>query len=126
MSTSSHSDLWGKAKPRTDEGPQYHPLALHCLDVAACADAILAREPEATRQRMAATLGLAWGEARAWLLIAVASHDLGKASPGFQAKWPNLLDQTGLSFRVLKYQHQSCLHQSNSFCAGFAREKLAK
>ncbi len=97
MSTSSHSDLWGKAKPRTDEGPQYHPLALHCLDVAACADAILAREPEATRQRMAATLGLAWGEARAWLLIAVASHDLGKASPGFQAKWPNLLDQTGLS-----------------------------
>ncbi|WP_294262679.1 CRISPR-associated endonuclease Cas3'' [Propionivibrio sp.] len=93
----SASHLWGKAKPTTDDRPQYQPLSYHCLDVAACADAILMREPEATRARMAAILGLEWDEARAWLLLVVACHDLGKACPGFQAKWPILLDQTGLS-----------------------------
>jgi CRISPR-associated endonuclease/helicase Cas3 len=60
------------------------------FDVAAAADAILAREPESTRQRMAAILGLAWTEARPWLLLLIACHDLGKACPGFQCKWENL------------------------------------
>jgi CRISPR-associated endonuclease/helicase Cas3 len=55
------------------------------------------REPEATRARMGAILGLEWDEARAWLLLVVACHDLGKACPGFQAKWPDLLGLTGLS-----------------------------
>ncbi|HZA28094.1 MAG TPA: HD domain-containing protein [Gammaproteobacteria bacterium] len=26
---------WGKAKPDREDGPQYHPLPYHCLDVAA-------------------------------------------------------------------------------------------
>lgn len=89
--------LWGKARPSTDGGPLYQPLFYHCLDVAACADAILMREPDSTRERMAAILGLEWGEARAWLLLVVACHDLGKACPGFQSKWPTLLALTGLS-----------------------------
>ena len=63
------------------------------LDVAASADAILAREPESTRSRMAACLGMEWEEARPWLLLVIACHDLGKACPGFQCKW---LDMTGL------------------------------
>jgi CRISPR-associated endonuclease/helicase Cas3 len=60
------------------------------LDVAASADAILAREPESTRKRMAAILGMEWKDARAWFLLTIACHDLGKACPGFQCKWKNM------------------------------------
>jgi CRISPR-associated endonuclease/helicase Cas3 len=68
------------------------------LDVAASVDAILAREPESTRKRMAAVLGMGWEDARAWLLLVSACHDLGKACPGFQCKWPVLVSLTGLRF----------------------------
>ncbi|MBK8958605.1 MAG: hypothetical protein IPM80_09260 [Proteobacteria bacterium] len=39
--------LWAKSSRSDDE--RWHPLVLHLLDVAACADAILAREPERRR-----------------------------------------------------------------------------
>ena len=48
---------------------------------------------------MAAVLGLPWEEAKPWLLILIACHDLGKACPGFQCKWmgsSTLLAQAGL------------------------------
>lgn len=83
--------LW--AKTGKDGDAKWHPLILHLLDVAASADAILAREPESTRSRMAACLGMEWLNARPWLLFVIACHDLGKACPGFQCKW---LDMTGL------------------------------
>ena len=86
--------LWAKTSTNNDKS--WHPLLLHMLDVAASADAILAREPESTRKRMAAILGLEWDKARAWLLLVIACHDLGKACPGFQSKWPELLALTGL------------------------------
>jgi len=79
---------WAKTSKGVDG--RWHPLILHMLDVAASAGAILEREPESTRERMAATLGMKWEDARAWLLLVVACHDLGKASPGFQCKWENL------------------------------------
>ena len=75
--------LWAKTSP---EG-SYHPLILHLLDVAACADAILEREPLATRERFAQILKLEWIHARPWILTIAACHDLGKACPGFQCKW---------------------------------------
>ena len=93
---SSLFDYWGKTRQDGDTWT-WHPLVYHCLDVAACADAILAREPESTRERVATIFGLDWENARAWLLLVVACHDLGKACPGFQAKWPNLLPLSGLS-----------------------------
>lgn len=62
------------------------------LDVAACVDTILAREPESTRKRMAEIFGLPWEDARSWILLIIACHDLGKACPGFQCKWANLSD----------------------------------
>ncbi|MFQ5510029.1 MAG: CRISPR-associated helicase Cas3' [Leptospirillia bacterium] len=86
--------LW--AKTTETGGPTWHPLALHMLDVAASSDAILAREPETTRLGMAAILDMTWDEARPWLLLVIACHDLGKASPGFQCKWRNM---TGLATR---------------------------
>lgn len=94
MNTSSHPYVWAKTS-KNDDGT-WHPLILHMLDVAACAEAILAREPESTRERIASVLGLQWEAARPWLLLVIACHDLGKACPGFQAKWPVLLDRTGL------------------------------
>ena len=80
--------LWAKTS-RNNDG-RWHPLILHMLDVAASAEAILGREPESTRTRMAAVLGLEWEQARPWLLFLVGCHDLGKACPGFQCKWMNL------------------------------------
>ena len=80
--------IWAKTSKSGAAG--WHPLVLHVLDVAASADAILAREPEATRNRIGAVLGLEWQEARPWILLVVACHDLGKACPGFQCKWENL------------------------------------
>lgn len=84
--------FWGKTSKLM--GPifrRWHPLILHMLDVAACADAVLEREPSSTRKRMGAILGMTWEEARPWLLLVIACHDLGKACPGFQCKWPELL-----------------------------------
>ncbi len=80
--------LWAKTS-RNNDG-RWHPLMLHMLDVAASAEAILDREPESTRTRMAAVLGVEWAQARPWLLFLIACHDLGKACPGFQCKWKNL------------------------------------
>lgn len=84
-------NIWAKTGKNGDA--RWHPLILHMLDVAASADAILAREPEATRRKMAACLEMEWENARLWLLLVIACHDLGKACPGFQCKW---LDMTGL------------------------------
>lgn len=81
-------NIWAKTAKGGATG--WHPLILHMLDVAASADAILAREPESTRKRMAAILGMTWEDARAWLLLVIACHDLGKACPGFQCKWTNM------------------------------------
>jgi len=82
-------NFWAKTS-QVDSG--WHPLLLHMLDVAATADVILSRETEATRKRMAAVLGMPWKNARPWLLLVMACHDLGKACPGFQCKWKNLSD----------------------------------
>ena len=83
-------NIWAKTSKKEDG--QWHPLILHMLDVAASAEAILQREPEATRERMAGILGMKWEDARAWLMLVIAGHDLGKACPGFQCKWKNLSD----------------------------------
>lgn len=79
--------LW--AKSSAADG-RWHPLLLHLLDVAAAADALIEREPQTTRERLAAILGLPWAQARPWLLLLIACHDLGKGCPGFQCKWKNL------------------------------------
>lgn len=75
--------FWAK----TGVSPElWHPLQLHMLDVAVAAEAILAREPGKTRQRMAEVLDLPWNQACPWLLVIIACHDLGKACPAFQLK----------------------------------------
>ncbi len=89
------------AKTRVETGA-WHPLVLHLLDVAAVADAILAREPESTRQRLASCFGLPWEQARPWIQTVTFCHDLGKACPGFQLKWEAsraMIESMGLKLR---------------------------
>ena len=40
---------WGKAKPQTSSGPQWHPLVYHSLDVAACGRKLLEADTERRR-----------------------------------------------------------------------------
>ncbi len=94
--------LWGKAGK--NNLASWHPLILHQLDVAAAADAILAREPEKTRKKMGEILGMTWKDARSWLMLIIACHDLGKACPGFQSKWTAQLASSGLPLPPLPNQ----------------------
>lgn len=89
MMMESLPNLWAKTS-HLEGAARWHPLLLHMLDVAATADAVLAREPARTRERMADILGLSVEAGHPWLLLLIACHDLGKACPGFQCKWQNL------------------------------------
>jgi CRISPR-associated endonuclease/helicase Cas3 len=76
---------WGKAQPKEEDAPRWHPLAFHALDVAACASALLENQPSLLRA-LARVSGLSEAHARMWTLCAVALHDLGKFTPAFQVK----------------------------------------
>lgn len=92
MATDHIAYLWAKTCRFSDTcestccEARWHPLVLHLLDVAACAETILVQEPETTLRRMAAILGMEWKEAKPWLMLLIACHDMGKACPGFQTK----------------------------------------
>jgi CRISPR-associated endonuclease/helicase Cas3 len=59
------------------------------LDVAAVAFAVLETIPEAAKARLADALSASeFNGAARWIAAVVGLHDLGKAVPGFQAKWP--------------------------------------
>ncbi len=112
--------LW--AKYDSDNNNRWHPLILHMIDVAAVADVVLSREPQTTRDRLAALIGLSWMDARPWILLLVACHDLGKASPGFQLKWKKskeLLLHTGINLPRLP---DITIH--HAFVSQIALEKL--
>jgi CRISPR-associated endonuclease/helicase Cas3 len=83
LKQNKYRGLWAKTA-----ADGWHPLMLHLLDVATAADAVLAREPESSRQALGEALGLDWERARPWLLLLAALHDLGKACPAFQGRWP--------------------------------------
>jgi len=83
--------LWAKAG--NSEG-QFHPLICHLLDVGAVAKAMLARSVPLSVQRRLGTIG-----SDAFLAASCALHDLGKASPAFQAKRAELaksVEENGL------------------------------
>lgn len=73
--------LWAKSAP-------YHSLLSHMLDTAALALAVLEREPRRTQALYAEDWGLEPEEAGRFVSFLVGLHDLGKASPVFQAAWP--------------------------------------
>lgn len=81
--------LWAKSGQKS-VGDGWLPVVHHLLDVGACAAAILEREPAATRELLAADFGTDAETARRWTCALAALHDLGKASPAFQHKAPEL------------------------------------
>jgi CRISPR-associated endonuclease/helicase Cas3 len=88
--------LWAKS----DESIG-HPLLLHMLDVAAVAETLLKREPDSALDWVSEQFGFERQHARRWCAALVGLHDFGKASPGFQAKWPagrQVVERAGLGF----------------------------
>ena len=90
--------LWAKS------GNPFHPLLAHMLDTAAVALAVLRMEPPRTRALYAEDWGLPEEGALAWAAALVGLHDLGKASPVFQAGWEEgkeRVQRAGLPFGEL-------------------------
>jgi CRISPR-associated endonuclease/helicase Cas3 len=85
---------WGKAKPALDEGPRWHPLAYHSLDVAAVGQVLLEHPP--WRQRLARLTKLPEEAAARWAVFFLANHDVGKICDGFQGLVPDLMQQLQL------------------------------
>jgi len=80
--SSAARSIWAKSAE-----PNGHGLLAHMLDVSAVAERLLARESPQTLAWAADAFGLPPEAATRWLAAMVGLHDLGKAIPGFQAKW---------------------------------------
>jgi CRISPR-associated endonuclease/helicase Cas3 len=82
--------LWGKARPpEGSDGPTYHPLVCHSLDVAAVGKVLLECWPQ-LRRHLSGLLGVEEPEAAQLLVHLLILHDIGKFARGFQAKVPGL------------------------------------
>ncbi|GAA5504372.1 CRISPR-associated endonuclease/helicase Cas3 [Deinococcus xinjiangensis] len=82
--------LWAKSDRNENKAKvdgRYLPVLTHLLDVAACAWEILELEPPHTLELFAQDYGLEVDAARRWVCALAGLHDLGKASPTFQALW---------------------------------------
>ncbi len=92
--------LWAKTdRNRTNQRRadcRYHPLLYHMLDVAAVAGLVWDHcLVPALRKRLECSLGI---DARTEIVFLAGAHDLGKASPGFQKRVPELSQDSGLQF----------------------------
>ena len=79
--------LWGKHR----ELPGPYPLVCHLVDTAAMAGALFdAWYPVPRADRLADSLGVPSGAVRALVMFWAGLHDIGKATPPFQVKVPEL------------------------------------
>ena len=79
--------LWGKHR----ELPGPYPLVCHLLDTAAMAGALFDTWYDSSRAvRLADSLGVPSGAVRELVMFWAGLHDIGKATPPFQAKVPEL------------------------------------
>ncbi|MGH7946490.1 MAG: CRISPR-associated helicase/endonuclease Cas3, partial [Opitutaceae bacterium] len=95
MEQKCYWNYWGKADPNYTGEPKWHPLVYHCLEVAAVAAAWWDRSP-VIRRIFVSAFALptsAPNQLRAWALLFVALHDLGKIDIRFQLKAENALRQ---------------------------------
>lgn len=83
MDDARYWQLWGKTGP----AGSWHPLLCHLLDVAAVASVLLDRHvSRAVLRAMAERVRVPEASFVRWVLLLVALHDLGKATPDFQRK----------------------------------------
>ena len=95
--------LWAKHENESDGAGTFHPLVCHLLDVMHVCRAIWdGCVGESLRAWLSAEVGLNEGAAARWIAFWAATHDIGKASPPFQKKWPAAgpsLESAGFSLR---------------------------
>jgi CRISPR-associated endonuclease/helicase Cas3 len=103
-------EFWGKARSSDLEAAKYHPLAFHMLDVAACAEHLVAARPDGLRQ-VAMRFGISCADLEALAVRLVALHDIGKCAAGFQARvldlWPNALGPRPSENSVASVRHDA-------------------
>lgn len=88
--------FWGKLEMDGDVVRAWHPLAHHCADVAACAEALLTRTLLGRRLARLAGRDALDEVTVARLCVLTALHDLGKFNQGFQNKGrPGALPRVG-------------------------------
>ena len=80
---------WGKASPNTPDGPAFHLLPYHSLDVAACGQVLVAL-PSFSLQPLADDLGWPVAQVESLFVFFLALHDLGKFARAFQGLVPDL------------------------------------
>jgi len=86
----SFFQYWGKADPNYSGEPKWHPLAYHCLDVAAVGSEYLHRAPSVRALLMRVLRIEKETTTEGWLAFWLALHDLGKFSEAFQGQRPDL------------------------------------
>jgi len=92
-------EYWGKADANYAGEPKWHPLVYHCLDVAACGQVLLARQP-AWMEKLERLSGIEQSKLAPWIVFLLAIHDIGKFGEGFQSLRQDL--QQELQGRVAK------------------------
>lgn len=89
----SYFQYWGKAKKDSqNDGPEYHLLAYHCLDVAACGYMLLSPEEDLCRN-LANKLNVDPDWLQSFFTFCLCLHDLGKFARAFQNLVPNLSEK---------------------------------
>lgn len=98
--------MWAKTDNINESG-LYHPLLYHLLDVAGVAGCLW---DDCIGYALRCQLGACLGEnARPLLVFFAGTHDIGKASPGFQKKRTSLAQCSGLSIP------SNCLDQPHGY-----------
>ena len=85
MATLPYLSVWAKTSGLPD-GPRWHPLPYHLLDVAAVAERLL--HGDRLLADLSARQGVAPGDLARFVLLLVALHDIGKANVVFQSQVP--------------------------------------
>ena len=116
-------DLW--AKTLKAEPGIYLPLAHHLIDVLCAADVILNHFPPQTLKWLGELEGVEPQEVRDWLVLLCGLHDVGKATPCFQAQNRDQrvrLEAAGVPIPQMRY----CRHGKSSYAilADFFEDEL--
>jgi CRISPR-associated endonuclease/helicase Cas3 len=117
--------LWGKARAKDGAASPAHPLAFHMFDVAAVTELLLDEVlPRGTSTRLLTSLEADRAASRAWLVLLAALHDLGKATPAFQVKWPPAIE--ALRARGFDLSPPAHANDHGTMGVGLVRESLTR
>lgn len=94
LRSSGYLAFRGKARALDGGQQPWHPVAYHCMDVAACMEGLLTARPQ-TLAHASGLLGMSGEETLRFLSALTVLHDIGKFSESFfgqvEALWPDVL-----------------------------------